>query len=142
ERHDIQQTTLKLINHAPRKRPKRTRRQKTITTLKTVPRRAYVLLTAIVAVFAINAAVFAISDHLSAIDTVYFTATTMATVGYGDVNLLGAPGWLKLYDVALMAVSAILLASILTLLTDALVSNRIERALGRFPRPKHDHMIV
>jgi Trk K+ transport system NAD-binding subunit len=137
-----ERAVLGLVDRAPRRRPRRTRRQKAAAALKAVPARAYLLLAAIVGVFAISVATFAISDHLSAIDAVYFTATTMATVGYGDVNLLGAPDWLKLYDVALMAVSAILLASILALLTDALVSTRIERALGRFPRPKHEHMVV
>ena len=48
-------------------------------------------------------AMFVLADHLDFLDAVYFTATTMATVGYGDVNLLGAPDWLKLYDVGLMA---------------------------------------
>jgi Trk K+ transport system NAD-binding subunit len=73
---------------------------------------------------------------------VYFTATTMATVGYGDVNLLHAPDWLKVYDIGLMAVSAVLLASVLAFVTDALLSQRIDRALGRFPRPREDHVIV
>ena len=72
----------------------------------------------------------------------YFTATTMATVGYGDVNLLEAPDWLKLFDIGLMAVSAVLLASVLAFVTDQLVSQRIDRALGRFARPRRDHVIV
>ena len=76
------------------------------------------------------------------IDALYFTATTMATVGYGDINLLEAPDWLKVYDIGLMAASAVLLASVLAFVTDALVSSRIDRALGRFPRPRRDHVIV
>jgi voltage-gated potassium channel Kch len=71
-----------------------------------------------------------------------FPATTMATVGYGDINLIGAPGWLKVYDVGLMAISAVLLASVLALITDVLVRTRIDRARGRFPRPDRDHVIV
>jgi hypothetical protein len=35
----------------------------------------------------------------------------MATVGYGDINLLGEPAWFKLYDIVLMATTAVLLAS-------------------------------
>jgi Trk K+ transport system NAD-binding subunit len=73
---------------------------------------------------------------------VYFTAATMATVGYGDVNLATAPGWLKVYDVGLILVSTVLLASALAFITDALVSSRIDRALGRFPRPRRDHVVV
>jgi Trk K+ transport system NAD-binding subunit len=86
--------------------------------------------------------VFAFSRHLDPIDSMYFTATTMATVGYGDVNLLDAPDWLKLFDILLMAVSAVLLASVLAFVTDQLVSSRIDRALGRFPRPKREHVII
>jgi Trk K+ transport system NAD-binding subunit len=71
-----------------------------------------------------------------------FPATTMATVGYGDINLIGAPGWLKVYDIGLMAISAVLLASVLALITDVLVRTRIDRARGRFPRPDRDHVIV
>ena len=41
-----------------------------------------------------------------------------------------------------MAVSAVLLASVLAFVTDILVSSRIDRALGRYPRPAKDHVIV
>jgi Trk K+ transport system NAD-binding subunit len=110
--------------------------------LRVVPRRAFVLLAVIFIVGAVSTTVFVLADHLDLLDAVYFTATTMATVGYGDVNLLGAPDWLKIYDVGLMAVSAVLLASVLAFVTDILVSSRIDRALGRFPRPAKDHVIV
>jgi Trk K+ transport system NAD-binding subunit len=110
--------------------------------LRVVPKRAFVLLAVIFLVGAISTSVFVLADHLDFLDSVYFTATTMATVGYGDVNLLGAPDWLKIYDVGLMAVSAVLLASVLAFVTDILVSSRIDRALGRFPRPAKDHVIV
>ena len=104
--------------------------------------RAYALIATILVVFTTGTAVFALSKHLDVVDSMYFTATTMATVGYGDVNLLTAPDWLKLFDIGLMAVSAVLLASVLAFVTDLLVSSRIDRALGRFPRPRHDHVIV
>ena len=66
----------------------------------------------------------------------------MATVGYGDLSLATAPDWLKLYDVGLMAISAVLLAAMLAFAADLLLSARIDRALGRFPRPRQDHVIV
>jgi Trk K+ transport system NAD-binding subunit len=123
-------------NHRP------PRRERLRAALETVPARAWILLATIVVVFWIGTSVFAFSRHLDAIDSMYFTATTMATVGYGDVNLLDAPDWLKLFDILLMAVSAVLLASVLAFVTDQLVSSRIDRALGRFPRPKRDHVII
>jgi Trk K+ transport system NAD-binding subunit len=111
-------------------------------TLRLVPRRAEWLALAILVVFSFSTSVFALSKHLDVIDAMYFTATTMATVGYGDVNLATAPDWLKVYDIGLMAVSAVLLASVLAFVTDLLVRSRIDHALGRFPRPREDHVIV
>jgi Trk K+ transport system NAD-binding subunit len=124
------------------RRPRYTRRQRAIQSLRSIPLRVLALLGAILAVGGVSTTVFAVSDHLDLLDSVYFTATTMATVGYGDINLSGAPDWLKLYDIGLMAVSAVLLASVLALITDMLVRTRIDRALGRFPRPDRDHVIV
>lgn len=110
--------------------------------LALIPRRAFILAGLIATVAAVATSVFVAADHLDPLDALYFTVTTMATVGYGDVNLLGAPDWLKIFDIGLMAVSAVLLASVLAFVTDILVSSRIDRALGRFPRPKRDHVIV
>ncbi|HEY4094129.1 MAG TPA: potassium channel family protein, partial [Baekduia sp.] len=104
-------------------RARHTRAARATAALHTIPARALWLLLAIATVFASATAVFALSDHLPLLDAVYFTATTMATVGYGDINLLGAPDWLKIFDIGLMAVSAILLASVLALVTDMLVSS-------------------
>jgi Trk K+ transport system NAD-binding subunit len=123
-----------------RRRPKLRARLR--ASLALIPRRAFMLGGLILTVLAIATAVFALSDHLDPIDALYFSVTTMATVGYGDVNLIEAPNWLKLFDIGLMAVSAVLLASVLAFVTDLLVSSRIDRALGRFPRPKSDHVIV
>lgn len=127
---------------ARRRRRRPGRRARMRARLDLIPRRAYLLAALIVAVAAIATTVFSISDHLRPLDALYFTVTTMATVGYGDVNLIGASDWLKVFDIVLMAVSAVLLASVLAFVTDMLVSSRIDRALGRFPRPKNDHVIV
>jgi Trk K+ transport system NAD-binding subunit len=66
----------------------------------------------------------------------------MATVGYGDLNLADQPDWLKVYDIGLMGMSALLLASFLALVTEELVSSRIDAALGRYPRPRSGHIVV
>jgi Trk K+ transport system NAD-binding subunit len=129
--------------HREPQRPKRSSRgDRARAALGAIPRRAYALVATILVVFSSGTTVFALSKHLDVVDSMYFTATTMATVGYGDVNLLTAPDWLKLFDIGLMAVSAVLLASVLAFVTDQLVSSRIDRALGRFPRPRRDHVIV
>jgi hypothetical protein len=98
--------------HRAPQRPKRpSRSDRARAALAAIPRRAYTLLATILAVFSAGTTVFALSKHLDVVDSMYFTATTMATVGYGDVNLLSAPDWLKLFDLGLMAISAVLLAS-------------------------------
>lgn len=111
-------------------------------TLRAVPRRMVILVAVIATVFSTSVAVFALGEHLDLLDSVYFTATTMATVGYGDINLLDASDLLKIYDVGLMLVSALLIAAFLALFTEVLVSSRIDRALGRFPIPRENHVIV
>jgi hypothetical protein len=58
--------------------------------VRAIPARAAWLLLTIATVFATATTVFVLSDHLPLLDAVYFTATTTATVGYGDINLLGA----------------------------------------------------
>lgn len=124
------------------RRGRYSRRQRAAQAVRSIPLRVVALISAIVVVGVVSATVFVLSDHLGALDAVYFTAATMATVGYGDINLAHAPDWLKVYDIGLMAVSAVLLASVLALITDMLVRTRIDRALGRFPRPDRDHVIV
>ena len=129
-------------SNARRKKPRASRRSRAWAALQLVPGRAWALLGTIAAVVGTGTTVFALSDHLDLVDSLYFTVTTMATVGYGDVKLIGAPNWLKLFDIGLMGVSALLVASVLAFVTDMLVSSRIDRALGRFPRPRQDHVIV
>jgi Trk K+ transport system NAD-binding subunit len=118
------------------------RRARVQAALRFVPGRAYVLLSVIAAVALTGTLTFTFSRHLEPIDALYFTVTTMATVGYGDYNLLTAPDWLKIFDIGLMGVSAVLIASVLALVTDILVASRIDRALGRFPRPREGHVVV
>ncbi len=110
--------------------------------LRLLPGRAWVLLTAIALVGSVSTAVFSLAHDLTFINALYFTVTTMATVGYGDINLVDEGAAIKVYDIGLMAVSAVLLACVLAVVTDVVVSSRIDRALGRFPRPHADHVVV
>jgi Trk K+ transport system NAD-binding subunit len=102
----------------------------------------WLLLAVIATVLTIATTTFALGLHIAAVDALYFSVTTMATVGYGDISLAHEAAWLKLFDIGLMGSSAVLLASFLALVTDRLVSTRIDSALGRFPLPKEDHVIV
>ena len=75
-------------------------------------------------------------------DAIYFTVTTAATVGYGDINLAGAPPWLKLYASLFMILSGIGLALLFALAADAVIGARILQALGVPPRGMRGHVVV
>ncbi len=45
-----------------------------------------------------------------------------------------APGWLEIYDSAVLLIGVAALALVIALLTDALVTTRLAHALGRLPR--------
>ena len=70
-------------------------------------------------------------SRLSLLDALYFTVTTVGTVGYGDYSFRGEPAWLRAFAIALIVLGAILATTFFALLTNLLVSRRIEESLGR-----------
>jgi Trk K+ transport system NAD-binding subunit len=69
--------------------------------------------------------------HLSVLDAAYFTVETITTVGYGDFSFRGQAPWLMASAICLMLAGALFVAVFFALLTNALVSRRIEESLGR-----------
>ena len=101
----------------------------------------YVLM--VLAVLAIVSTIIFYSFYnLSLSDAVYFTLTIMTTTGFGDISLRTAPLALKLYGVLLMLLGAASLTLFYALITDAIVSARLARALGSAHIHLHDHVIV
>ena len=80
--------------------------------------------------------------HLTWVQAIYFTVTTATTVGYGDINLLGAADWLKLYGSGFMLLSAVSLALLFALAADAVIGARILEALGVPRRGMRGHVVV
>ena len=105
-------------------------------------RRFRALIALVAAIVAFSSAVFAQFHGLTPVDAVYFTITTVTTTGFGDINLVDASWALKLYGILLMLVGAATLAALYALVTDALVSSRIARALGQVPRGIRGHVVV
>jgi Trk K+ transport system NAD-binding subunit len=68
--------------------------------------------------------------RISALDAVYFTVETVTTVGYGDYSFRGEPAWLVVFAVLLMMTGALFVAVFFALVTNMLVSRRIEESLG------------
>jgi Trk K+ transport system NAD-binding subunit len=100
-------------------------------------RRLRITLLAMVGVFAVSVVVLRLGyrdpsgEGMSLLDAVYFTVETIATVGYGDFNFREQPDWLRAYAVALMAMGAVLAAILFAMLTQLLVSSRLERSFGQ-----------
>jgi Trk K+ transport system NAD-binding subunit len=68
--------------------------------------------------------------RISLLESVYFTVETVTTVGYGDYTFRGEPAWLIVFAIGLMATGALFVAVFFALVTNMLVSRRIEESLG------------
>jgi Trk K+ transport system NAD-binding subunit len=68
--------------------------------------------------------------RMTVLDAGYFTVETIATVGFGDFNFRSQPPWLRMFAIALMILGVLLATTFFALLTNTLVSIRIEEALG------------
>jgi Trk K+ transport system NAD-binding subunit len=81
--------------------------------------------------------------RISLIDAVYFTVETVTTVGYGDFSFRNEPDWLVVFAVVLMMAGALFVAVFFALVTNMLVSRRIEESLGRQKiTALRDHVLV
>jgi len=100
------------------------------------------LVAGLVAVLAISVAVFSTFGRMSPLDALYFVVTTMATVGYGDINLQNASPGLKLYGIVLMLCGAALLATVYAIIADRVLAARVEHLLGHRRVNLRDHTIV
>jgi Trk K+ transport system NAD-binding subunit len=68
--------------------------------------------------------------RISLLESVYFTVETVTTVGYGDYTFRGEPAWLIVFAISLMITGALFVAVFFALVTNMLVSRRIEESLG------------
>jgi Trk K+ transport system NAD-binding subunit len=81
--------------------------------------------------------------RISLLDSVYFTVETVTTVGYGDYSFRGEPPWLVVFAIALMMAGALFVAVFFALVTNMLVSRRIEESLGlQKITALHGHVLV
>jgi Trk K+ transport system NAD-binding subunit len=77
------------------------------------------------------------------VDALYFSAETIATVGYGDFNFLAQPTWLRLFSIVLMFAGVTTTAILVAFVADVLLSRRLSYSSGR-RRVRHlrHHVIV
>jgi Trk K+ transport system NAD-binding subunit len=92
---------------------------------------AALLVVVMVSTAVIRAGFEASGHHISTLQALYFTVETITTVGYGDYSFSQESTWLVVFAVALMVTGALFLAVFFALLTNIIVSRRIEQSLGR-----------
>ncbi|MEU4240769.1 NAD-binding protein [Actinoplanes sp. NPDC026619] len=81
--------------------------------------------------------------RMSVLDAAYFTVETIATVGFGDFNFRSQQPWLRMFAIALMVCGVLLATTFFALLTNTLVTIRLEEALGnRRLRQLSGHVVV
>ncbi|MEO8285885.1 MAG: NAD-binding protein [Chloroflexota bacterium] len=76
------------------------------------------------------------------VDAFYNTVTIIVSGGLGDLDPAAIPLSLKVFGTALMLIGATLLTVFYALITDAIVSVRLDRALGRLQVSMKDHIVV
>jgi Trk K+ transport system NAD-binding subunit len=100
-------------------------------------RRLAVAMGALAAVLIASTGVLRFAYHLPGarqfpvLDAAYFTVETITTVGYGDFTFRHQSPWLMAGAIGLMMLGATFVAVFFALLTNLLVSRRIEESLGR-----------
>jgi Trk K+ transport system NAD-binding subunit len=123
--------------HGPADRVLRALRDLAVSLARATDRRMTIALGALLTVLVTATLVlrftyrFAGPGHrISLLDAVYFTVETVTTVGYGDYSFRGEPAWLVVFAVLLMMAGALFVAVFFALVTNMLVSRRIEESLG------------
>ena len=125
--------------HDPRPRhptPARRARALAMSLLHAVDRRLAVALGALLIVIAAATLVLRLTyqagaQHVSVLDALYFTVETITTVGFGDFAFRWQPPLLVAFATCLMLAGALFVAVFFALLTNVIVSRRIEESLGR-----------
>jgi voltage-gated potassium channel Kch len=87
-------------------------------------------------------AYFHAAEQLSWVDSTYFVIVTVATVGYGDINLLNASATSKLIGVALILGSTFFIWMIFSLTIDRIIKKRVQLALGRRKYALEHHVVL
>lgn len=106
------------------------------------PRALRAILFSIMVLGLLSVAVFYFGMNLSPVDSLYFVTTTLTTTGYGDITPKDHSTWVKIYTILLMLMGSAAIATLYSLLTDYIVSERFNQLLGRQQVLHSGHVIV
>jgi Trk K+ transport system NAD-binding subunit len=90
----------------------------------------------------VSTLVFMWGRGIGPVDALYYAVTAITTAGLADFDPARTPLALKLFGIGLMVIGATTLTVFFALITDAIVSIRLERALGRVPVGLREHIVV
>lgn len=76
------------------------------------------------------------------LDALYFSISTLTTVGYGDISVRAAPAPIKLFTCLVMIAGMALTIIFFSIVTEYLVTQRFEQLLGRKRTALRDHVVV
>lgn len=97
----------------------------------------------LITLFVIGVAIFQHALQIPVVDAIYFTATIISTVGFGDYNLLKQGPLVKLFGTLLMFSGVMLVALITSFVTNFFLSGAANRMRAeRIAEWAHDHVIV
>lgn len=100
------------------------------------------VLIAILTLIVVSVGVYQVGMKLPLVDSLYFVVTTATTVGYGDITPKDAATWVKLYTCFMMIVSAAGLAVLFSVVTDYILTARLQQLRGHHHVPERGHVIV
>lgn len=76
--------------------------------------------------------------NLSLTDAIFFTITNL----HGEIGLTGEGPEIKIWEILVMILGSITVATLYSMLTDYLVGSRLRKLLGGRPMPKKGHVVV
>jgi len=86
--------------------------------------------------------IFYFIGGFSLINSYYFVVTVLTTVGFGDINLLESPAYIKLYGTFMMVAGAAILAVIYSLIANNIITKKLEYMFGRRRIKMKNHTIL
>jgi len=107
------------------------------------PRDLRILLLGLLTFMMLSTVIFKFTLGLTPVDAFYFVVSTVTTTGYGDITVgAAAPPALKLFTCLVMLVGSAAVATLYSIITDALISARFRQLATGHEVPEQNHVIV